>query len=87
MWREQITGVGVDTNDGALKLAIPDPLHVLMRNAPSEFVCGPHAPSAVSIEYAVSGRNADADGVLRGMDFEGGGGAVRQRGRDRARSG
>ncbi len=65
----KITGVGVDTNDGALKLAIPDPLHVLMRNAPSEFVCGPHAPSAVSIEYAVSGRNADADGVLRGMEF------------------
>ncbi len=65
----KVTGVDLDTKDGALKLAIPDPLHVLMRNAPSEFVCGPQAASAVSVEYAASGKSADAGGVLRGMEF------------------
>lgn len=65
----KVTGVGLDTKEGALKLAIPDPLHVLMRNAPSEFVCGAQASSTVSVEYAVFGKTADGDGVLRGMEF------------------
>jgi len=33
----------VDTAAGPLKLAIPDPSHVQMRNAPAEFTCGPQA--------------------------------------------
>ncbi len=65
----KVTGVGLNTKDGALTLAIPDPLHVLMQNAPAEFVCGPQAASAVRVEYAISGKSADGDGVLRGMEF------------------
>ena len=64
------TGIGIDTPQGPLTLAIPDASHVLMRNAPSEFTCGPQPASVVMVEYAVSetpGRNAD--GVLRGMEF------------------
>ncbi len=64
------TGIAVDTVQGPLRLAIPDALHVLMRNAPSEFTCGLQPANAVTVEYAVSKtQGLNADGVLRGMDF------------------
>ncbi len=66
----QATGVAVDTAAGALLLAIPDPMHVLMRNAPAEFVCGAQAPRTVELEYAASEiKAANTAGVVRGMEF------------------
>ena len=49
-----------------LTLDVPDPSRVQMRNAPSEFVCGPQEHRPVLVEYAAS---PDGAGVLRGMEF------------------
>jgi len=49
-------------------LAIPDPGHVQMRNAPSEFTCGPQQPTNVAVDYAAT-PGLQADGVVRGMQF------------------
>lgn len=66
----QATGVAVDTAQGPLTLTIPDVFHVLMRNGPAEFMCGPQRPSTVMVEYAASEtQGGDAAGVLRGMEF------------------
>jgi tetratricopeptide (TPR) repeat protein len=59
----------VDTASGPLKLAIPDPSHVQMRNAPAEFTCGPQPGSAVTAEYAVTKAQENGDGVVRGLEF------------------
>lgn len=67
---DKATQVTVDTQDGHLTLAIPDPLHVQMRNAPAEFTCGPQSDRAVIVEYAISKtQGTNVDGVLRGMEF------------------
>ncbi len=63
------TGIAVDTDHGSLTLAIPDPSRILMRNAPSEFTCGPQPANAVTVEYAVSETQDGIAGVLRGMAF------------------
>jgi tetratricopeptide (TPR) repeat protein len=63
----KITAMGVDTAHGSLRLAVPDPSRVLMRNAPAEFLCGQQSAQAVQIEYAIS--KEGADGILRGMEF------------------
>jgi tetratricopeptide (TPR) repeat protein len=64
------TGIGIDTAEGRLTLTIPDASHVLMRNAPSEFICGPQSASTVMVEYAASeAQGGSADGVVRGMEF------------------
>jgi tetratricopeptide (TPR) repeat protein len=64
------TGIAVDTAEGRLTLAIPDASHVLMRNAPSEFICGPQSANTVMVEYAASEtQGGSANGVLRGMEF------------------
>jgi tetratricopeptide (TPR) repeat protein len=59
----------VDTEGGQLKLAIPDPSHVQMRNAPPEFTCGPQLGSAVTAEYAVARAPENGDGIVRGLEF------------------
>jgi tetratricopeptide (TPR) repeat protein len=59
----------VDTAGGPLKLAIPDPSHVQMRNAPAEFTCGPQPGSAVTAEYAVTKAAESGNGVVRGLEF------------------
>ena len=56
----------VESAGHLLKLTIPDPARVQMRNAPSDFVCGPQEPTSVTVEYAVS---ASGDGLVRGMEF------------------
>ena len=56
----------VRTSAGLLHLAIPDPRHVQMRNAPSDYTCGPQPPTNVSVVYAAAGASG---GVLRGMEF------------------
>jgi len=59
----------VDTTGGPLKLAIPDPSHVQMRNAPAEFTCGPQPASPVTAEYAVTKAPEHGDGIVRGLEF------------------
>ena len=65
-----MTGVGVDTGRALLTLAIADPNHVLMRNAPQEFTCGPQSPAPVLVEYAATQTGDSSRGLLRGMEFE-----------------
>jgi hypothetical protein len=60
----------VQTETGALTIAIPDPLRVAMRNAPPEFICGLQPLTAVTVVYAVSDKpEAQTAGVLRGIEF------------------
>jgi hypothetical protein len=63
------TIIRVETAGKLVTLAIPDLRHVQMRHAPPEFTCGPQTPTPVTIEFARA-RNGNAEGVLRGMDFQ-----------------
>ena len=57
----------VDTAQGALTLAVPDPSRVQIRNAGGvafEFVCGPQEARKVLVEYA------PAQSLLRGLEFK-----------------
>src|SRR5581483_8228095 len=65
----KVTAVAVDTTEGPLRLSIPDPQHVLMRKAPSEFLCGSQPSTAVIVDYAVSSSGTPNTGLLRGMEF------------------
>jgi tetratricopeptide (TPR) repeat protein len=62
--------IRVDTTAGSLTLAIPDPSHVQMRNAPAEFTCGPQPANPVTAEYAVTKTLEKSDGVVRGLEFQ-----------------
>lgn len=62
------TTIRVEEAGKLLTLAIPDLKHVQMRHAPAEFVCGPQAPTPVTIDYART-PNASNDGIVRGMTF------------------
>jgi tetratricopeptide (TPR) repeat protein len=56
----------VDSAQGTLTLAVPDPSRVQVRNAGSvafEFVCGPQEARQVLVEYRPAG------GILRGLEF------------------
>jgi hypothetical protein len=63
-----MTRVVVETGDTRLRLVISDPSRVQMKNAPSEFTCGPQSSARVRVVYAAR-RNAGDDGIVRGMDF------------------
>ncbi len=63
------TIIRVEAAGKLVTLAIPDLQHVQMRHAPPEFTCGPQASTPVTIEFARA-RNGNAEGVLRGMDFQ-----------------
>lgn len=64
----KLTGFRVDTAGGRITVTVPDPQHVLMRNGPTEFSCGPQQPKRVAVEYA-AGEGANSKGVLRGITF------------------
>jgi hypothetical protein len=64
-----LTGFVLRTPNGTITVDVPDPLHVLMRNSPSEFFCGPTPEKAVEAEYAVIGMAGKTRNVLRGMTF------------------
>jgi hypothetical protein len=64
----KLVGFSVDTAKGPLQLEVPDPTHVLMRNSPSEFTCGPQQARSVTIEYAKG--TAERGPLLRGMEFQ-----------------
>ena len=63
-----VTRFVVETPEGRVTLAIPDPGHVQMRNAPSEFTCGKQQPINVAVDYAAT-PGSQAAGVVRGMQF------------------
>jgi tetratricopeptide (TPR) repeat protein len=66
----KLTGFVITTASDTVKVEVPDPFHVLMRNAPSEFFCGPMQARAVEADYAVTreaGRNRN---ILRGMTYK-----------------
>ena len=64
----KLTGFLLETAEGRLTVSVPDPQHVLMRNGPTEFSCGPQRPKHVTVEYAAS-EKANSNGVLRGIAF------------------
>jgi hypothetical protein len=65
----RLTGLLVESKEsGTLLLAIPDPLHVMIKNGPSQFYCGPQSARTVKVEYAAAAR--PANGLLRGLDFQ-----------------
>jgi len=60
--------ISVETATGRLTLAIPDPSHVQMRNAPAEFVCGAQKEKkTVLVEYSATDKKSD--GIVRGLSF------------------
>ena len=59
-----VTRFVVNTADGPVTLAIPDPSHVQMRNAPPEFTCGAQQPTNVVVDYT------EAEGIARGIQFK-----------------
>jgi tetratricopeptide (TPR) repeat protein len=63
----KLVGFSVETKEGLLQLEVPDPTHVLMRNSPAEFNCGPQEGRAVKLEYARG--TAQRGALLRGMEF------------------
>ncbi len=66
----KLTGFVVEASDGLLTLTVPDPLHVLMRNGPAEFTCGPLPARRVQVEYAAAAASSRTQGgILRGMEF------------------
>jgi tetratricopeptide (TPR) repeat protein len=56
----------VEAAPALLRLALPDPTHVQMRNAPAEFTCGLQPASNVVAVYSETG---PAAGLLRGLEF------------------
>jgi len=46
----KLTGFLLRTSEGAVIVEVPDPLHVLIRNGPGEFYCGPVDGRAVGTE-------------------------------------
>jgi hypothetical protein len=60
----------LDTDAGPVRLAIPDPHHVQMRNAPPEFTCGAQQPMPLVMAVYAASRAANVDGILRGMAFQ-----------------
>ena len=63
-----VTRFVLETPEGRLTLAIPDPGHVQVRNAPPEFTCGKQHPTSVAVDYAAT-PGSQAAGVVRGMQF------------------
>jgi tetratricopeptide (TPR) repeat protein len=62
--------LAVETDAGPQRLAIPDPSHVQMRNAPSEFICGPQSAEPVTVVYAAVEGRPGVDGIVRGVEFQ-----------------
>jgi len=65
----KLTGFQVRTSKGPVTVEVPDPLHVLVRNGPSEFLCGRVTEKSVEADYAVIQDAGKTRNVLRGMTF------------------
>jgi hypothetical protein len=68
----KLTGFRVLTADGPLILDVPDPLHVLIENGPTQVFCGAMKKEPVRIDYAVVESAGSKKNILRGMTFGGG---------------
>jgi len=64
-----LTGFVLRTAAGKLTVEVPDPLHVLMRNAPAEFYCGAVSEKPVEADYAITQAASGTRNILRGMRF------------------
>ncbi len=65
-----LTGFVLRTSAGSITMEVTDPKHVLMRNSPNEFFCGPTAGKVVQADYAVTQIAGKTRNVLRGMTFD-----------------
>jgi tetratricopeptide (TPR) repeat protein len=65
----KLSGFLVRTTNGRITVEVPDLLHVLIRNGPSEFYCGPMLGKAVEADYAVFNAAGKEKNILRGMTF------------------
>lgn len=63
----RLTGLVVQSHAGSLRLLVPDPFHILVRNGPSQFNCGTQPARNVTVEYAATDKTDE--GILRGMKF------------------
>ena len=63
-----LTSLALQTPQGLVRIAVPDPRHVLVRKGPAEFTCGSQNGPLVSVEYAVAS-SGKHDGILRGIAF------------------
>jgi tetratricopeptide (TPR) repeat protein len=66
---EKLSGFILRTSDGQLMVEVSDPMHVLMRNSPEEFFCGPIPERAVEADYAVVKAAGKTTNLLRGLTF------------------
>jgi hypothetical protein len=66
----KLSGFVLQTPKGSVTLDVADPSHVLMRNGPSEFYCGPVRIPSVAADYAVVQSSGVTKNILRGMTFQ-----------------
>jgi tetratricopeptide (TPR) repeat protein len=66
----KLTGFQVRTSQGPVMVEVLDPLHVLVSNGPSEFLCGRVPEKSVEADYAVIQEAGKTRNVLRGMTFQ-----------------
>ncbi len=65
----KLSGFSINTKEGIIAVDVPDPLHVLIRNGPTEFYCGHMRETSVIADYAVVERAGVKRKLLRGMSF------------------
>ncbi len=65
----RLTGFRLGTEHGVITVAVPDPLHVLVRNGPKDLFCGPTPEAAVEVDYAVASTAGKSSNILRGLTF------------------
>ncbi len=66
----KLTGFLVRTGNSTVPVEVPDPLHVLIRNGPQEFFCGPIQEKEVEADYAIVSLAGKTTNILRGMTFD-----------------
>ncbi len=66
----KLTGFLMHTSDGQITLDVPDPMHVLIRNGPGEFYCGPTPERPIQADYAVVNASGATANILRGATFQ-----------------
>ncbi len=66
----KLTGFHMRTPDGPVTLEVPDPMHVLIRNGPGEFYCGPTQERSLQADFAVVSTAGRTTNILRGATFQ-----------------
>lgn len=65
----KLSGFLLDTSNGRLALAVPDPRRVFMHSGPAAFTCGLQTPKRIEVEYATAYATAESGGIVRGIAF------------------